>query len=107
MNPTLDPMCRCCGEVEETVEHLFDECPTMDHIRYLEIRPEIWHSLPVCTRHHGIVPALLELGSAEDRKELACMVQHTLLDIWRHRCSFRAEEDPRPVARWVGGNGGT
>ena len=92
----VDPLCPCCGEDIESTAHLFDDCPTLGHIRYLDLRPAQWHALPPCLRLHGIVPA--RWGSLEDCKVVACEVQHALLDMWQHRCSFVPE--PGPLPRW-------
>ena len=97
-NPDIDPQCRCCGQAIETLEHLVDECETLDHIRFLEFRPEQWHLFPPCLRFHGIMPAKFG-GTPEDRKYIACLVQHTLTDMWQHVRSFDVELPP-PVARW-------
>ena len=96
-NPEVDPTCRCCGQALETLAHLFDECETLSHIRYREIWPSTWVEFPDCMRLHGIVPA--KFGTASERLTFGCAVQHTLLDMWEHRCTFAVDEQP-PVARW-------
>ena len=80
-------MCRCCGRAVESLEHMFDECETLAHIRFAELRPEVWFALPRCLRLHGLMPTFL--GTPDERLQMACTVQQTLLAMWQHRCSFR------------------
>ena len=97
-NKELSPLCRCCGAAVESLEHLVDECETLAHIRYGDMTPTQWFALPNCLRYHGIVPSTLE-GTAMDRKQAGCLVQHVLLDMWQHVRSFDVDAPP-PVARW-------
>ena len=51
------PMCEFCGEGEETVEHLFWQCPCWDNIRrQFDDRPSarITDAWPRCTRECGV-----------------------------------------------------
>ena len=82
-------VCPCCQEAVETTGHVMDECPAHTPQRLTEISQEKWSALPECLRHHGLMPANYEAEGdgtpAENRKCLAVLVQHNLLDIWQNR----------------------
>ena len=100
------PLCQLCGTgAIETLAHLADDCPALDHIRYRELLPTAWHALPDALRLHGIVT--LDITRTEGgrdfqqedwRSELACIVQYTLLDM----LAYRQEQLPQlaPQPRW-------
>ena len=98
--------CPCCQAAAETITHLCDACPALDHIRYRDLNKEEWDSLPPCLRYHGIMPGSNEglperyLEDEENGKAaLAADVQYTLLDLIAARTnSLEPSLQPRP--RW-------
>ena len=102
-----DPCCPNCPGVKEDTEHVFCNCPHYERLRKTEITDEEWDMLPKCTKLHGLVP-LLDAGLPErfqgemGRKELGCLIQHNLLDIWDQRMVQAGETGPAP--RWEAGN---
>ena len=66
---------------------------------------EFWETLPPCVRLHGLIPNDIELPPRFDeglmgRKQLGCLVQHNLLDMWEMRCRLDTQV-PGPVPRWI------
>ena len=108
-NQDISRICPCCGQAEETVQHVFDECERHASQRLTEITAEDWAALPECLRLHGLMPAdFLAPGNddaAMNRKTLACLVQHNLLDIWEHRQTLVPGNEPQP--RWQEARPGT
>ena len=100
------PTCQLCGGTEEeTTVHLFDSCPALEDPRRVEMSRELWEELPPRVRLHGLAPNDLQLPDSFDagqmgRKQLACMVQHNLLDMWETRCRLDPEGVRLPVPRW-------
>ena len=95
--------CPHCLGIPETAEHIFGDCPAYTPIRYTDLGQETWQSLPNCLKHQGIVPLLDEQlpprfrGDVE-RKQLGCIMQHNLLDMWEERMNH---VDARlPIPRW-------
>ena len=101
----VNPQCQLgCHGSDESTEHIFLECPAQIRHRSTEMPEALWAALPPCTKLHGLVPSGLELpqfGFVGDmgRKELACLAQHNLLDMWEHRCRCDPESRP-PQPRW-------
>ena len=99
------PQCQCClHQVPETPAHVFDNCPAHIRFRQMEITLEEWQSLPPCLRLQGVMPKSKDalpprFRSQDGQVELACTVQHNLMDMWQNRCQLCQVEEPRP--RWV------
>ena len=102
-DPEESPDCPHCPGVPETTQHIFGECPKYKTLRFTDLGEETWTSLPPCLKYHGIVPLLNEQIAAQfqsqvDHKQLGCIVQHNLLDIWQERQKW--VEARQPVPRW-------
>ena len=103
--PEEDGICKCCNLARpETTPHIFQDCPSHNHMRYTETSKAEWESLPNCLKFLGVMPRSFEVlperyRSEQGRIDLAVLVQHNLLDVWDHRCantpSWRA-----PQPRW-------
>ena len=96
--------CQLCGTgAKETWRHLVDDCPAMDGVRYRELRPVAWHTLPdLCLRLRGIVPENLlpapDWANQGWQEEVAAVVQHTLWDLMEAREVAMPRLAPQP--RW-------
>ena len=99
------PNCRCCDQgVPETPEHIFEICPAHEPYRFTEISREDWRALPPCLKLQGVMPKCNEhipvrFHGPEEKQDLACQIQHNLLDMWDHRCRLVGTEMPQP--RWA------
>ena len=101
------PLCELCGTgAVETLEHLADVCPALDHIRYRELLPTSWHTLPDALRLRGIVtenivntPGGRDFQQQDWKNKLACLVQYTLLDMVAYRLEHMPQLAPQP--RWA------
>ena len=98
------PNCQLCNTgAVETMAHLADDCPALDHVRYRELRPTAWHTLTDALRLHGIfsqaqLPPGSEYDHADWQKDLTARVQYTLLDMLAFRQEAFPDSLPRP--RW-------
>ena len=101
----LSPLCKCCAQqAVETTRHVFAECAAHRPMITQELTSEEWAMLPECLTLQGIMPRCSEQlperfrVSPEDKMDLACIMQHNLLDAWDHRASLRQTPEPQP--RW-------
>ena len=95
--------CQLCGTgAKETWRHLVDDCPAVDGVRYRELRPVAWHTLPDCLRLRGIVPESLlpapDWANQGWQEEVAAIVQYTLLGLMEAREAAMPHLAPQP--RW-------
>ena len=99
MGQIANVQCRCGCEVE-TWRHVVDDCPLYDAIRYRDMKPTDWHSLPECLRLRGLLPNIFEEIPRDDLLEFTATVQYALIDI----LSLRQESLPpelAPAQRWA------
>ena len=105
LSDEVDPTCSCCETgAMETTRHLFSECPALAEGRHSEMQYEEWHNLPNCLKLLGIMPKDMagipaRFQDEDGLKQLACFVQHNLLDLWQRRCDL-TENVMQPQPRW-------
>ena len=103
---------RRCGALVESAMHRFWTCPSnlllsdraVQTSQYLQSRAVQGGANWACFWLRGIMPADYEPAGdgtpAENRRALACTVQHNLFDIWQHRQTL-APSALQPQSRWT------